>query len=56
MAMVSFLGLIAIMLPAAFFVGGADKITIEAGHGKEQSVGEAIREFQRAVKGGGKKK
>jgi predicted MFS family arabinose efflux permease len=43
-AMVSFLGLIAVMRPAAFLAGGADRIKIEAPSGPEQSVGEAIRE------------
>ena len=44
LAIVSFLGLVAVMLPAAVLAGAADKITIEPGRGKEQSVGEAIRE------------
>ncbi|MBI4291892.1 MAG: MFS transporter [Betaproteobacteria bacterium] len=43
-AMVSFLGLVAVMLPAAFLAGGADRIKIEAASGPQQSVGEAIRE------------
>ncbi|MBI2315556.1 MAG: MFS transporter [Betaproteobacteria bacterium] len=43
-AMVSFLGLVAVMLPAAFLAGAADKIKIEVPHGTQQSVGEAIRE------------
>ena len=45
-AMISFLGLIAVMLPAAFFAGGADRIEIEreSASGREQSVSQAIRE------------
>ena len=42
-AMVAFLGLVAVMLPAAFFAGGADKVEIESA-GAPQSVGEAVRE------------
>jgi predicted MFS family arabinose efflux permease len=43
-ALVAFLGLVAVMLPAAFFAGGADKIEVEAHSGVPQSVGEAVRE------------
>ena len=42
-AMVAFLGLVAVMLPAAFCAGGADKIEIES-TGAMQSVGQAVRE------------
>ncbi|OGA04225.1 MAG: MFS transporter [Betaproteobacteria bacterium RIFCSPLOWO2_02_FULL_64_12] len=44
LAMVAFLGLTAVMLPAAFFAGGADKIEIESAPGTAQSIGEAVRE------------
>lgn len=43
-AMVGFLGLVAVMLPAAFLAGGADKLVVSAGSGIPQSVGEAVRE------------
>ena len=45
-AMVAFLGLIAVMLPSAFFAGGADRIELEreSASAREQSVGQAIRE------------
>ena len=43
LAMVVFVGLVAVMLPAAFMAGGADKIEIES-HGAAQSVGQAVRE------------
>ena len=45
-AMVAFLGLIAVMLPSAFFAGGADRIELEreSASAREQAVGQAIRE------------
>jgi len=43
-ALTAFLGLAAVMLPAAFLAGGADKIEVEAHSGAAQSVGEAVRE------------
>ena len=43
-AMVAFLGLVAVMLPAAFLSGGADKVELESHAGASQSVGEALRE------------
>ena len=43
-ALVGFLGLVVVMLPAAFLAGGADRIEREAVTGAPQSVGEAIRE------------
>ncbi len=43
-ALVAFLGLAAVMLPAAFSAGGADRIEVEAPAGAPQSVGGAIRE------------
>jgi predicted MFS family arabinose efflux permease len=43
-ALVGFLGLVVVMLPAAFMAGGADRIEREAVTGAPQSVGEAIRE------------
>ena len=43
-AMVAFLGLAAVMLPAAFFAGGADKIEIESAPGAAQSVRQAVHE------------
>ncbi len=43
-AMVAFLGLVAVMLPAAFLSGGADKLEVESHAGASQSVGEALRE------------
>ena len=42
-ALVAFLGLAAVMLPAAFMAGGADRITVESA-GVAQSVGQAVRE------------
>ena len=42
-ALVAFLGLAAVMLPAAFFAGGADRIALESA-GAAQSVGQAVRE------------
>jgi predicted MFS family arabinose efflux permease len=44
LAMVAFLGLVAVMLPAAFFAGGADRIQLEKGPGQAQSIGDALRE------------
>ena len=44
MAMVAFLGLVVVMLPAAFLSGGADKIEIESHAGASQSVAQALRE------------
>lgn len=44
LAMVAFLGLAAVMLPAAFFAGGADRIEVESGSGRTQSIGDAVRE------------
>jgi predicted MFS family arabinose efflux permease len=44
LAMVAFLGLVAVMLPAAFFAGGADRIEIDSHAGRAQSIGEAVRE------------
>ena len=43
-AMVGFLGLVVVMLPAAFLAGGTDKIEIETSGGVPQSVGEAVKE------------
>ena len=43
-AMVGFLGLVVVMLPAAFLAGGADRIEPEAVRGAAQSAGEAVRE------------
>jgi predicted MFS family arabinose efflux permease len=43
-AMVGFLGLVVVMLPAAFLAGGADKIEAEAVTGVPQSVGQAVKE------------
>ena len=42
-ALVAFLGLAAVMLPAAWMAGSADRITVET-QGVAQSVGEAVRE------------
>lgn len=42
-ALVAFLGLAAVMLPAAWMAGSADKIAIDA-PGTAQSVGQAVRE------------
>jgi predicted MFS family arabinose efflux permease len=44
LAMVAFLALVAVMLPAAFMAGGVDRIEPEAHHGAAQSVGDAVRE------------
>lgn len=43
-AMIGFLGLAVVMLPAAFLAGGADRISRETASGAHQSVSEAIRE------------
>ncbi len=43
-AMVGFIALAVVMLPAAFMAGGADRIEIEGSVGKPQSVGEAVKE------------
>ncbi len=43
LAMVAFIGLVTVMLPAAYMAGGADKIEIESS-GSTQSVGQAVRE------------
>ena len=43
-AMVGFLGLVAVMLPAAFLAGRTDKIEVEASTGVPQSVGQAVKE------------
>ena len=45
-AMIAFFGLIAVMLPAAFFAGGADRVELEreSPGAREQSVGQAVRE------------
>jgi predicted MFS family arabinose efflux permease len=44
LALVAFLGLVAVMLPAAFFAGGADRIQVAPGTGQPQSIGDAVRE------------
>ena len=46
-AVVAFLGLAAVMLPAAWFAGGADRIKVDAGPGVPQSLGQAVREATR---------
>ncbi len=43
-AMVGFLGLVVVMLPAAFLAGRTDRIEVEAVTGVQQSVGQAVRE------------
>jgi len=43
-ALVAFLGLAAVMLPAAFMAGGADRIESDAGHDSSQSPAQALRE------------
>ncbi|MSQ73651.1 MAG: MFS transporter [Betaproteobacteria bacterium] len=43
-AIVAFVGLAVVMLPAAFFAGGADKIVIEKFKGLDQSATQAVRE------------
>lgn len=47
LAMVVFIGLIAVMLPAAFMAGGADKIEIERSAEAAQSIGQAVGEATR---------
>jgi len=42
--MVAFLGLVAVMLPAAYLSGGADRVELETTSGAPQSVGQAVRE------------
>jgi predicted MFS family arabinose efflux permease len=46
-AIVAFVGLAVVMLPAAWFAGGADKIRVDSGMGAPQSLGEAVREAAR---------
>jgi len=46
-AIVAFIGLAAVMLPAAWFAGGADAIRVDSGAGAPQSLGEAVREAAR---------
>ncbi len=43
-AMVGFLGLVMVMLPAAFLAGRTDKVEVEATRGVQQSVGQAVKE------------
>lgn len=43
-ALVAFIGFAAVMLPAAFFAGGADRVVVERDNGPDQSVIEAVRE------------
>lgn len=43
-AMVGFLALVVVMLPAAFLAGRTDKIEVEAATGVPQSVGQAVKE------------
>jgi predicted MFS family arabinose efflux permease len=43
-ALVAFLGLAVVMLPAAFSAGGADRIEIETAPGAPQSIGNAVKE------------
>jgi predicted MFS family arabinose efflux permease len=42
-ALVFFLGLAAVMIPAAFMAGGADKFPVQSGLGDNLSVGETVR-------------
>lgn len=44
MALLAFVGLAVVMLPAAFSAGGADRIEVETAAGAPQSVGNAVRE------------
>ena len=44
MAMVAFVGLAAVMLPAAYLAGGVDRIELEAAPGPAQSIAQAVRE------------
>ena len=43
-AMVAFVGLVVVMLPAAYLAGGVDKIEIESAAGPAQSIAQAVRE------------
>ena len=43
-ALIGFLVLAAVMVPAAFIAGGADRIEFEAATGAPQSIGQAVRE------------
>ncbi len=43
-ALVAFVGMAVVMLPAAFFAGGADRIVAEKESGPDQSVTQAVRE------------
>lgn len=43
-ALVGFLALVAVMVPAAWFAGGADRIERDQGTGPPQSVSQAVRE------------
>ena len=44
LALIAFMGLAAVMLPAALMAGRADRIDIDHGTGVAQTVGEAVRE------------
>jgi len=44
LAIIAFMGLAAVMLPAALMAGRADRIDIDNGTGAAQTVGEAVRE------------
>ena len=44
LALIAFMGLAAVMLPAALMAGRADRIDIDHGMGAAQTVGEAVRE------------
>ena len=44
LAMIAFIGLALVMLPAAFLAGSSDRIEPEASRGPQQSVTEAVRE------------
>lgn len=46
-ALLAFVGLAVVMLPAAFSAGGADRIEVETVAGPQQSVGQAVREALR---------
>jgi predicted MFS family arabinose efflux permease len=43
-AMVAFVGLAVVMLPAAYLAGGADKLEVESAPGPAQSIAQAVRE------------
>jgi predicted MFS family arabinose efflux permease len=47
LAMLAFVGLVAVMLPAALMTGGADRIEIEHPAGPRQTIVDAIREATR---------